>query len=379
MTFSGIVRTVPSALLVTASTGMGALYAWNTGSEHGPVLGVLAVTLGIGLELAKPFAVDGAFSAFRSLRTAGRGLALTVLALVAVSYSLTAELSLLAGLRSDKVAARKAGSDAAGKQEAREGRTQERYDRAKADLATIAPARPAGELQATIAQRNAVIGTEDCARWVPTKVRIACDARALEQAELARAGRRAELEAAMGQAERDLAAPTGADTPVKKEADPAAHAIVALLAALGITLSEGLVTTWLSIVPVIACEIGSMLAVVLFSSGHVPARRDSGPKCNMAPTANTPEPQQIQASAPVTPSGTSDGATLAIEDDPRNRLLTLLQERGGEVFGSQRTFAKALGVSHTQVNRMLHELSSERRIEVATSGKGTRVRLAKAA
>ena len=45
---SKAIRAIPSALLVTASAGFGAYYAWTTGIEHGPVLGSLAVALGLG-------------------------------------------------------------------------------------------------------------------------------------------------------------------------------------------------------------------------------------------------------------------------------------------------------------------------------------------
>lgn len=57
------------------------------------MLGALSVLMALGLEGAKPFAVEGVFAALRSW-SLGRAVAMTALAVVAVAYSLTAELSL---------------------------------------------------------------------------------------------------------------------------------------------------------------------------------------------------------------------------------------------------------------------------------------------
>ncbi len=53
-----------AGLLITASTGFGAVYAWSVGSAHGPALGALTVALAIGLEIAKPLSLDAALTAF---------------------------------------------------------------------------------------------------------------------------------------------------------------------------------------------------------------------------------------------------------------------------------------------------------------------------
>ena len=143
MTLITIARAIPSALLIAASAGMGALYAWTTGAEHGAIMVGLAVTMAIGLELAKPFAIEGALVAFRQWSLA-RGLILLVLGAVAIAYSLSAELSLMATIRGDTAAGRYAQSaamtDARG-----------RAERAAGELAKLAPTRTAGELQAAVA------------------------------------------------------------------------------------------------------------------------------------------------------------------------------------------------------------------------------------
>jgi hypothetical protein len=77
-----------AAALVIASAGFGAFYAWTTGSHLSPVLGALSVIMALGLEGAKPFAIEGALTAARSSSSLSRAIALALLGLVAVAYKL---------------------------------------------------------------------------------------------------------------------------------------------------------------------------------------------------------------------------------------------------------------------------------------------------
>ena len=86
-----------------------------------------------------------------------------------------------------------------------------------------------------------------------------------------------------------------------------------------------------------------------------------------------------QAPETVPSSVTSDAETLAICDSPTERLVELVRDRGGEVLGSQRTIAKAIGTFHTHVNRVLHDLETAGRVTLMATGRGTRVRLTKVA
>ena len=52
-----ILAAIPAGCLVIASAGFGAVFAWQTGSTHGPLLGCLSVLMALGLEAAKPLAV----------------------------------------------------------------------------------------------------------------------------------------------------------------------------------------------------------------------------------------------------------------------------------------------------------------------------------
>ena len=68
--------------------------------SHGPVLAALAVVGVLGLEIAKPLALAGALEAANVWRL-GRALALGLLAVVAILFSITSELSLIARSRAD--------------------------------------------------------------------------------------------------------------------------------------------------------------------------------------------------------------------------------------------------------------------------------------
>jgi hypothetical protein len=124
-----------ASALIIASAGFGAYYAGSLGAEQGPLFAILSVAMAIGLELAKPFSVAAAFDAFRSSRIC-QGVAVALLGVVAISYSLSAELSLWAGMRSDKIAARAAESNVAIS-------ARDQYQRAKLELDGLPSARPA--------------------------------------------------------------------------------------------------------------------------------------------------------------------------------------------------------------------------------------------
>ena len=143
-----------AALLVLASSGLGAYYAATSGAHHGGVLAALLVLMALGLELSKPLAVSAAFDAFKSWHVV-QGSALAILPMVAVTFSLTAELSLMASSRGDLVAARASQSDTATK-------ASDRYDRAKLELLTLAPTRPKAELDQKIAGLLLTPGADGC-------------------------------------------------------------------------------------------------------------------------------------------------------------------------------------------------------------------------
>jgi hypothetical protein len=70
---------ISAALLMLASAGFGCHFAWTQGAHHGPALATFAVAMALGLELAKPFAIERVFSCLRAWAF-GRALAMPRLA-----------------------------------------------------------------------------------------------------------------------------------------------------------------------------------------------------------------------------------------------------------------------------------------------------------
>jgi hypothetical protein len=257
------------------------------------VLGALTVLFAVALEGVKPLAVASAFAAFRSLALF-RGVALGLLASVAVAYSLTAELGLMAGARGDLAAGRAQAVETA-------QLVKDRHARAKAELATLKATRPVGELEALIAKaarRSGGCGAEQgTGRWVCPKSRAQIEL----EAELGRAKRRADLESVLSTAENSLSTAHAV-----KAADPGASALATYMAALGFTIGAGTLSEWLVLVPVLALEIGSALAVILVQSvsgGNSSRGTPSYVELSMAkPSPNTSVKRGTAPEARVKPS-----------------------------------------------------------------------------
>lgn len=232
---------VAATSLVIASASFGGIYAYRVGSEVSTLLGIITILFAVSLELLKPLSIAAAFQAC-SIWSIGRGLALGLLGVVAVAYSLVAEISLVSMSRGDLAAGRAA----------RAAQTTVQAGRVKAardELATIpAATRSPGELQALTQGMHC----DDCRSLIRLK------------AELARAQRKAELEATISAA----AQPASAGQQSVGQADPGAANLSMYLASLGISVSSDTVAKWLALIPTLAIELGSALSLVLLNSLH---------------------------------------------------------------------------------------------------------------
>jgi len=140
--------------LVLASAGFGATYAWQAGSRDALVLAgvpmlhrlLLAAVSALSLELAKPYAIATALTAARSGAVA-QTILLALLALVAVSYSLSAELSLMATLKSDATAWRRAEIKRASDKAISDQWRIERYENARRELGALGQVRGTADVQ----------------------------------------------------------------------------------------------------------------------------------------------------------------------------------------------------------------------------------------
>ena len=252
---SRVIATLCACGLVAASAGFGSIFAWTVGSQHSIPLAVLSVVMALALEGIKPLAVSQAFQSFQA-RQLMRGLALALLALVAVSYSLLSEISLTATSKGDLAAHRQSESRKATE-------AQRERDRISGELTSFGIVRPSaailGELNPILSDRR----LNDCEGWLPgIRYRTICiEQVAPLRVELAKAQRREALEAQL----LELRERTGATGLV---ADPGSVAIGTYLETMGFTFPREVLTQWLILVPVFALELGSALAILIVQVGH---------------------------------------------------------------------------------------------------------------
>ena len=376
--------------LVVASAGFGAVYAWSTGSHHGVALACLMVLMAVALELAKPLSVAAAFAAFRSWSVV-RGAALASLATVAIGYSLTAELSLMATSRGDVVATREASIKAATDVELEAQRARDRYDRARAELDTLAVTRPASELQAEIDGLLLTPGADGCVVINGRVTREVCPKVADLRAEKARAERRADLEAVLA---TPLPSLTSAAELTVGKPDPAASALAAYLAVLGIVVAPAMLSEWLVLVPVLALEIGSAFAVLLVQAvsgptravqpisrpGEVPVNVVTGSaagnrKHEAAPTlVQAPTAKPVQQVVQPENTGAEDKVDHAREK-VKSAIVNQLKAHGGSLSSGERGLAKRLGANRSTMRRAINGLVMAGVVVAAATRNGTMLRL----
>ena len=373
--------------LVIASAGFGAVFAFTVGVQHGPLLAGLTIVMAIALELAKPLAVSASFTAFRSWSIV-RGVALSVLAVVAIGYSLTAELQLVASSRGDLVAQREAAIEGDDRRES--------VKQARSELASLAPSRTAAEVQADIARllaTNPKAG--DCRSMDNATARYVCPKIASLNGEAARTKRRGELQARIDKA-------TGAAQSIGtiKNADPGSAALATFLATLGINVSAGRLSDWLVLVPVVALELGAALALLLVQS--VSAGTRTGQNGEQKPAVSGQDAAvQADTKTPASPGDPAPTPTKKrTRGKPRKRtrgkggkgsggggqsgkrhlgsVVDLLKARGGQIKGGQRGIGRKLGLSKSRTNELLHELAAAGKVRLDTSRAGTMVTLATA-
>jgi len=323
-----VVAQSSAVALVVASAGFGALFAYKVGIEHSILLAGLSVVMAVALEAVKPLAIAHALQ----FRSGLRSVALGLLGAVAVAYSLTSELSLVAMSRSDLTAQRVTDAQAA-------RYFNETRDRVTRELVSLGITRPPAE----ITQDLKPYAGRDCENARPGSLcaRVVLPLRA----ELARAERREALEFELNRLNQG-----GGSRGSSGVSDPASHALAVYLAAVGLSLHPERIGQWLLLVPVLALELGSALALVLVQA----LRREESPVVL--------EPRQT-----VHPEGEREKVSAA--------LVNHLKNHGGVIEESERTLAKRLGADRSTVRRAMHGLAAMGMIAFAASKNGTAMRL----
>lgn len=404
---------IAAAGLVLASSGFGGAYAWQAGAHSAlviggvPLLACLAVLMALSLEIAKPYAVANCLALFRDWQPVQGGM-LAILGLIAVTYSLTSELSLLAMLRSDAAAQRQSAINASTDEVAVAKRQADRFEAAHRELATMAPTRAPGEVQAEIDALLLERGADGCLSVDGPVTKRVCPKVADLRIELARAKRRGQLEAGMASASNTAVSRRLADVDV---ADPGATALSTYLAALGLVVQPDVVAQWLVLVPVLALEIGSALAGLLAGVSatrdiknalHPPAVQN---RTRRAIEVCSEEPATLPADGdlhtrtndPCTPPNAcvvhsgSPGATVALHScgivplgpvrgtsrrEAARRILAALHARGGKIDASLRVLANELAVSVGTLRGAIATLALSGEIISQASSSGTAIRLA---
>lgn len=334
-----VFASIAAYALILASAGFGAKYAWMIGIQNGLLMAYLSVIFAIALECIKPLAVAFAFTCFQQLQFI-RGLLLSLLALVAVAYSLTAELSLIYSARSDLAAQRHSESYSA-------TGSQQQYEAAQKELAALPKSRAVvAEVQAEITALQAKYRNVD---WdcddLKGAAKIACPQLSKLNAEIGVIQKREKLQATI-----DSFLSKAPEKNTQKLADPGSAAMTTYLSALGIEARQDVVAQWIVLIPIFALEIGSALGLLL-----VNAISDTA-KIAVSHT-ETPDIQPGRAA--------------------RRAIMRQLQEKP-EANISQRRLAKQEGLDKSTIQRAMKELEQEGVIDLETHRKGTLLKLKKA-
>jgi len=351
-----------SAAIFTGASGtINVTYGWQKAGDLAGSLTWAAVAAAVAIVFALSWP-----ALIRSLEARRWSAALVALValVLAGAYSVTAALGSAAGGRANAATTESATMDARRK-------AQDAYDAAKAELATLKPARPVAELEAIIA-RNPEAGGR-CA-FVNGSMRTVCPPHPLAP-ELARAKRRAELEAKI---EREAA--TLANTGPAKQANSDARTLARYLQALGVNTTAEHLNDLLTLLAVLMIEAGGGLSLALGMALSAPsvARREARVygRCAEPEHPRTPQPNTPNAHA-HTPTGHPNTAERTPDHRrptavrPASGVTEWLAQQGGRAETSRRRLATALGRSPSSVHDELRRLAASGAITMTAGARGT--------
>jgi hypothetical protein len=346
-------------LFTAAGTGTNLIYGLGKGSDTASSFVWAAVSIGVSIIFALSWP---ALIISLDRRQWARALLVLVALILTGTYSVAAALGSAAGGRAIAAIEEKDTAD-------KRAKAQAAYDAAKNELAAIKPSRPVAELQAIVA-RNPEAGGR-CA-IVNGTGKLVCPPHPLAP-ELARAKRRAELEAKIELATGDLA-----NTGPARVANSDAKALSRYLDAIGFTTSPERLNDLLVLLAVLIIECGGGLALAVgMALGDGTARSavpgDFGKASRSAPshTSPTTAPEALA-------DGGEDGVvrTARSPHSPtRTRLLQMVADGKGGLRADQRSLGEALGVSATRIRQLVKVLVAAGTIRVRTSSTGSLITL----
>jgi hypothetical protein len=244
------------------------------------------------------------------------------------------------------------------------------------ELAALAPTRITAELQAELDRlEGSRKDLNDCMGWLPdVKARSVCIQIADVRAEAGRASRRGEIEGEIVAARQSLTAQPARSTVANTDA----VALQGFASALGWTVSIDTLNRLLVLASVLVIELGGGLAFAVAGGlGRVVNVVGLDDTERSIFTVSKPEKVPVHAGENEGVHGVqTDIDRLTVSDDAAERFVQMLKDRGGEVFGGQRTLAKVVGVSVGAMNALLKDLAEAGRVNVVAGKNGTIVRLA---
>jgi hypothetical protein len=307
------------------------------------VAGAIALSVALLVAVALP----AALSAFRVRQLITGLLAAAVFALAA-AYSVTSALGILGKPRLE--ASMKA-SDA----DFRRADLRAERKRSLAERETLAPARPAAEVNGLITAKFGKLGSRDTCRKQDSGFIVkTCAEVAILQEEANRSARRSALAGTITRIENEIAA---IDAPSLANVDAAA--LIAVLKAFGITADANVVNVVLMLIAVTLLEIGSGLSMAVAQSLSTGAPFElmmknvrsphsalaPGAAPNVAVTSTFAIAKQPSATAPVPSATVTEAAT---------KITRLVEAAGGELrVSSKRQLGRLVDATHPTVGRAL--------------------------
>lgn len=141
------------------------------------------------------------------------------------------------------------------------------------------------------------------------------------------------------------------------------RALATYLSLAGLEVSPSDLNKWLALLAVLLVEFGGGLSFALASC----LTRTTPSTLTSKPTT-TPPVQVKEAAEP--------NKQVLKTPNTQEALLDLVSSNGQELWGSNRTFGKVLGVSHTQAGNIVKSLASSGKLKVSKGKQGTVLRLA---
>jgi hypothetical protein len=331
----------PQALAYTAAILLAVASATTNLSsavaKHDSLAGqFIAGSIALAVAALVLIALPAALSAFKARNHMTSGIA-TFVFILAASYSVTSALGVLGKPRLE-----------AGMHATHDTAHRARLDRdrnaALAELATIAPARQASELNSLIAGKLATSGANGCAKQDgPISTRVCAEVASL-QSEASRFERISALSGTVARLDGEL---VKLGKPMLANSDAAA--LVAVLAVFGIAMDANAVNVGLMLLAVAILEVGSGLSLAVAQSMRIasPVMRDITPAAQSTPVAVTEAPAVVHE--PVTPATAKTAA----------RIVELAKASGGTLTAtSQRAVARLAGANPGTTHRALAMLSA---------------------